>query len=149
MKFRIGLQAQFFAMVVFAILAASALMVLFWMRQQEVQQTVESLSRQATDQVLDANLGRRAEGTTGQLAKELVNPLYFFDLDAVGDLAKSTLRQPGVRYVLVFDADGNILHDGTPDIPTYGRRGAQRQARARGRPQGPQRRDAHHRVPAA
>ncbi|GAB6195706.1 EAL domain-containing protein [Lysobacter xanthus] len=109
-------------MVGFAILAASALMVLFWMRQQEVQKTVESMSRQATSEVLDANLRRRAEGTAGQLAKELVNPLYYFDLDAVGDLAKSTLRQPGVRYVLVFDADGNILHDGTPDIPTYGRR---------------------------
>ncbi|GAB1596351.1 putative bifunctional diguanylate cyclase/phosphodiesterase [Lysobacter claricitrinus] len=122
MRFRIGLQAQFFAMVGFAILAASALMMLFWMRQQEVQTTVESLSRRATDQVLDANLHRRAEGTTEQLAKSLVNPLYYFDLDAVGDLAKGTLRQPGVRYVLVYDADGNILHDGTPDIPTYGRR---------------------------
>ncbi|WP_133480133.1 putative bifunctional diguanylate cyclase/phosphodiesterase [Cognatilysobacter segetis] len=122
MKVRIGLQAQFFAMVGFAILAASALMVLFWMRQQEVQRTVESMSRQATDQVLDANLRRRADGTTGQLAKALANPLYYFDLDAVGDLAKSALRQPGVRYVLVFDADGNVLHDGTPDIPTYGRR---------------------------
>ncbi|AXK71527.1 EAL domain-containing protein [Lysobacter sp. TY2-98] len=122
MRFRIGLQAQFFAMVGFAILAASALMVLFWMRQQEVQTTVEGLSRQATDQVLDANLRRRADGTAEQLAKALVNPLYYFDLDAVGDLAKSTLRQPGVRYVLVYDADGNILHDGTADIPTYGRR---------------------------
>ncbi|WP_133499661.1 putative bifunctional diguanylate cyclase/phosphodiesterase [Cognatilysobacter terrigena] len=122
MRFRIGLQAQFFAMVGFAILAASAVMILFWMRQQEVQTTVERLSRQASDQVLDANLRRRAEGTTGQLAKSLVNPLYYFDLDAVGDLAKGTLRQPGVRYVLVYDADGNVLHDGTPDIPTYGRR---------------------------
>jgi diguanylate cyclase (GGDEF)-like protein len=122
MKVRIGLQAQFFAMVGFAILAASALMVLFWMRQQEVQHTVETMSRQATEQVLDANLRRRAEGTAGELAKALANPLYYFDLDAVGDLAKGTLRQPGVRYVLVFDADGNILHDGTPDIPTYGRR---------------------------
>lgn len=122
MRFRIGLQAQFFAMVGFAILAASALMVLFWMRQQEVQATVERLSRQASDQVLDGNLRRRAEGTTEQLAKALVNPLYYFDLDAVGDLAKGALRQPGVRYVLVYDADGNVLHDGTPDIPTYGRR---------------------------
>lgn len=122
MKLRIGLQAQFFALVGFAILAASAMMVLFWMRQQEVQTTVETVSRQATNRVLDANLRRRAEGTAAQLAKELVNPLYYFDLDAVGDLAQSTLRQPGVKYVLVFDADGNILHDGTPDIPTYGRR---------------------------
>ncbi|HZX79584.1 MAG TPA: EAL domain-containing protein [Lysobacter sp.] len=122
MRLRIGLQAQFFAMVGFAVLAASALMVLFWMRQQEVRAGVEQLSRQATDQVLDASLDRRARGATAQLAQELVNPLYFFDLDAVGGLAKSVLGQPGVRYVLVYDAEGNILHDGTPDIPSYGRR---------------------------
>lgn len=122
MKLRVGLQAQFFAMVGFAILAASALMVLFWMRQQDVQRTVETMSRQATGQVLDANLQRRAEGTVRQLAIELVNPLYYFDLDAVGALAKGALRQPGVKYVFVYDVDGNVLHDGTPDIPTYGRR---------------------------
>jgi len=122
MRFRIGLQAQFFAMVGFAILAASALMVLFWMRQQEVQRTVESMSRQATQQVLDANLQRRAEGTAAQLARDLANPLYYFDLDAVGDLSKRALRQAGVRSVLVFDGDGNILHDGTPHHPTSGPR---------------------------
>jgi diguanylate cyclase (GGDEF)-like protein len=58
----------------------------------------------------------------GELAEALVNPLYYFDLDAVGSLAQATKRQPGVRYVTIFDPDGNILHDGTPDIPTYGRR---------------------------
>jgi diguanylate cyclase (GGDEF)-like protein len=122
MKFRIGLQAQFFAMVGLAVLVVSALMVLFWMRQQEAQAAVERLSRQATDQVLDANLQRRAEGTVGQLSESLANPLYYFDLDAVGAIAQSMLRQPGVKYVIVFDADGNVLHDGTHDIPSYGKR---------------------------
>ncbi|GAB2515982.1 putative bifunctional diguanylate cyclase/phosphodiesterase [Lysobacter humi (ex Lee et al. 2017)] len=122
MKLRFGLQAQFFAMVGFAVLMVSALMVLFWMRQQEVTGMVEAMSRRASDQVLDADLRRRATGTAEQLAEALANPLYYFDLDAVGALAQASLRQPGVRYVLVFDANGNILHDGTPDIPTYGRR---------------------------
>ncbi len=122
MKLRIGLQAQFFAMVGLAVLVVTALMVLFWMRQQEAQSAVERMSRQATAQALDANLQRRAEGTVAQLSESLVNPLYYFDLDAVGALAQSMLRLPGVRYVIVFDADGNVLHDGTPDIPSYGKR---------------------------
>jgi diguanylate cyclase (GGDEF)-like protein len=122
MKLRIGLQAQFFAMVGLAVLVVTALMVLFWMRQQEAQVAVERLSRQATDEVLDANLRSRAEGTVVQLSESLANPLYYFDLDAVGTIAQSMLRQPGVRYVLVFDADGNVLHDGTQDIPSYGKR---------------------------
>lgn len=122
MRLRIGLQAQFFAMVGLAVLVVTALMVLFWMRQQEAQSAVERMSGQATAQVLDANLQRRAEGTATQLSESLVNPLYYFDLDAVGALAQSMLRQPGVRYVIVYDADGNVLHDGTQDIPSYGKR---------------------------
>lgn len=122
MKLRIGLQAQFFVIVGLALLVVSTMMVLFWMRQQEAQLAVEGASRQAAARVLDANLHRRAEGTVERLAESLANPLYYFDLDAVGALAKSTLRQPGVRYVVVYDPDGNILHDGTDGIPSYGRR---------------------------
>ena len=122
MKFRLGLQAQFFAMVGLAVLVVTALMVLFWMRQQDAQAAVERLSRQATDEVLDTNLQRRAEGTVEQLSASLANPLYYFDLDAVGAIAQSMMRQPGVVYVIVFDADGNVLHDGAQDIPSYGKR---------------------------
>lgn len=122
MKVRIGLQAQFFLMVAFSVLVVSALMMLFWMRQQDVQRIVEGLSVQAIEGVLDADLRRRAEGSVERLSESLANPLYYFDLDEVGSLAKGTLRLPGVRYVLVYDADGNVLHDGTPDIPSYGKR---------------------------
>ncbi|TBR12509.1 MAG: EAL domain-containing protein [Lysobacter sp.] len=122
MKLRLGLQAQFFAMVALSVVSVAALMVLFWVRQQEMQSLVEDVSKQATDQVLDANLHGRAETGVERLAESLANPLYYFDLDQVGEIARATLRQPGVRYVLVYDADGNILHDGTPDIPSYGKR---------------------------
>ena len=29
-------------------------------------------------------------------------------------------REPDVAYVIVYDEAGNILHDGSGDIPTYG-----------------------------
>jgi diguanylate cyclase (GGDEF)-like protein len=37
-------------------------------------------------------------------------------------LSRATLNQPGIRYVLVFDVQGNILHDGSEEIPSYGKR---------------------------
>src|SRR5690606_15155749 len=54
------------------------------------------------------------------LADSLVNPLYYFDLDAIGTSLRQVLRQPDVSYVIVYDNDGQVIHDGSPDISTYG-----------------------------
>jgi HAMP domain-containing protein len=50
----------------------------------------------------------------------LANPLYYFDLDAIGSLARPALRESDVEYVLVYDTQGRILHDGSGDIAAYG-----------------------------
>jgi GGDEF domain-containing protein len=60
------------------------------------------------------------EAEVRQLADALANPLYYFDLDAVGALARAALREADVDYVLVYDAQGRILHDGSGDIAAYG-----------------------------
>src|SRR5690606_2744733 len=60
------------------------------------------------------------EAATIQLADSLVNPLYYFDLDAIGSLVRNVLRMPDVSYVIVYDNEGRIIHDGSPDISTYG-----------------------------
>jgi diguanylate cyclase (GGDEF)-like protein len=67
-----------------------------------------------------AALRGRGEAMANLLADALTNPLYYFDLLAVGEITRSALSQRDVAYVLVFDAKGQILHDGSRDIPDFG-----------------------------
>ncbi|RYZ70039.1 MAG: EAL domain-containing protein, partial [Lysobacteraceae bacterium] len=62
----------------------------------------------------------RGAAMVEQLADSLTNPLYFSDLDVIGTTVRAATRQPDVAYVLVYGADGNIVHDGSYDIAAYG-----------------------------
>ncbi|MGH8077034.1 MAG: putative bifunctional diguanylate cyclase/phosphodiesterase, partial [Lysobacter sp.] len=122
MNMRYGLQAKFLGMLALALLVVTALMVLLWSRQERLQHAVEGVSRETMDKLVSGSLRRRGEGVALQLAESLANPLYYFDLDAIGVLSRVSLRQPGTSYVVVFDGKGNILHDGSEEIPSYGKR---------------------------
>ena len=122
MKLGYGLQARFLGMMGLALLVMLALMALLWSRQERLQSAVEGVSRQTMEQMASSGLRRRGEGVALQLAESLANPLYYFDLDAIGVLSRATLRQPGTRYVVVYDRQGNVLHDGSEEIPSYGKR---------------------------
>ncbi len=120
MNLRYGLQARFLAMMGLALLVVLALLALALQRQERMQAEVEAVSRQAMRDVVSDTLERRGAGVVAQLTESLANPLYYFDLDAIGVLTAAALRQPGTRYVLVFDTQGNVIHDGSDEIATYG-----------------------------
>lgn len=122
MKLHFGLQAKFLAMMVAAALVVLTLIALLLNRQERMQREVVGVSRQAMSGMVADNLKRHSEGMVTQLAESLANPLYYFDLDAVGVLSRATLRNPGISYVLVYDNEGNIVHDGSEEIPSYGKR---------------------------
>ncbi|WP_457098106.1 putative bifunctional diguanylate cyclase/phosphodiesterase [Lysobacter sp. P5_B9] len=105
-----------------ALLVVLSLMALLWGRQTRMQGEVEAVTRDGMERIASAGLRRQGEGMVTQLSESLANPLYYFDLDAIGVLSRATLNQPGIRYVLVYDDDGNILHDGSEEIPSYGKR---------------------------
>ena len=118
---RNGLQTKVLAMML-AVLAGLLLLgalLLHW--QARTQQEVLDLSHAAMQEVAEKNLKHRGENMVAPLAELLVNPLNYHDLDEIGVLARGALRQPGILYVLVFDAQGNIVHDGSGTIPGYGR----------------------------
>ena len=119
---RLGLQARFLALMALALVAVVALMALMLHRQDRMQNEVEVVSRDALRGAVGDGLRRRGEGTVSQLTESLTNPLYYFDLDTIGEITAVALRQPGTRYVIVFDDDGNIVHDGSDEIPSYGKR---------------------------
>ncbi len=54
------------------------------------------------------------------LADALTNPVYFTDLLTVREVARSALDQPDVDYVIVYDGQGRVIHDGSREIPRFG-----------------------------
>ena len=108
-----------------------ALLALLLQRQSTMQSEVDVLGREAMQSMAADALSRRGEATVEQLADSLTNPLYYSDLDAIGIIMRAASRQPDVAYVLVYGADGNIVHDGSYDIAAYGQ-ADERSAGARG-----------------
>ncbi|WP_310091550.1 putative bifunctional diguanylate cyclase/phosphodiesterase [Pseudoxanthomonas sacheonensis] len=97
-----------------------ALIAVLLQRQTMMQREVDVLGREAMQSMAADALNRRGEAMVEQLADSLTNPLYFSDLDAIGTTVRAAARQPDVAYVLVYDAHGNIVHDGSYDIAAYG-----------------------------
>jgi diguanylate cyclase (GGDEF)-like protein len=122
MSVRLGLQGRFLVTMLVALAFVLGLMAVLWLRQERTQSEVTTHSRDAMQALATENLRRRGEGMVSQLADSLANPLYYFDLDLVGTAARAALQQPDVDYVLVYDAQGNILHDGSEEIAGFGQR---------------------------
>ncbi|SDY32298.1 diguanylate cyclase (GGDEF) domain-containing protein [Lysobacter sp. yr284] len=122
MKSPRGLQAKFLSIMGLALLVVAVLITLLLLRQERIQSAVVGVSRDAMRDSFVASLRRHGEGEVAQLAGSLTNPLYYFDLDAIGELGRAAMANPGVRYVVVYDNDGNIVHDGSEAIPSYGKR---------------------------
>ena len=115
-----SLHARFIALLAATLMLMLAVVALMLQRQNAMQQQVLRQSRDAMHTLVFERLRARGQAATTQLADSLVNPLYYFDLDAIGVIARDVLRQPEVRYVLVYDNNGAIIHDGSGDIPTFG-----------------------------
>jgi diguanylate cyclase (GGDEF)-like protein len=121
MKYTHGLQARVLLMMLAALAILLVLFGLLLHRQSRMQDEVVGASHAAMQATASESLRRRGEGTVIPLAESLANPLYYHDLDEIGVLARGALAQPGVSYVRVFDRHGNVLHDGSEEIPGYGR----------------------------
>jgi diguanylate cyclase (GGDEF)-like protein len=115
-----GLQSRFFAAIAGMLAVVVVMMVLLWQRQQAAQHEVSDVTRAAMHALISEQVRVDGEAEVRQLADALTNPLYYFDLDAIGGLARSALRESDVEYVLVYDPQGRILHDGSGDIAAYG-----------------------------
>ncbi len=115
-----GLQAKFVVLVGVTLLLMLAMVALMLQRQGAMQDEVVGKSREAMHTLVFERLRQHGQAQSAQVADSLVNPLYYFDLDAIGVIARNLLRQPDVRYVLVYGTNGDIIHDGSGDIPTFG-----------------------------
>ncbi len=118
MRWGLGVQ---FGLGAAASLALAALLIYGgWRAQHEGDTRLVRFSAEAMQNQGREDLERRGDAIALLLAEALVNPVYFNDLQAIGQVAQSVLHQPDVEYVLVFDAQGRILHDGSTDIADFG-----------------------------
>ena len=115
------LQSRFQLVILCVLLIVFGVTALLWLRLQRIQTDAIALTRQNTHALLEEQLRSSGEAQASQLAEALANPVYYFDLDAVGTLARGALRAPDVEYVLVYDAQGRVLHDGSGDIAAFGK----------------------------
>ena len=119
-RLRAGLRASFLALLGGTLVVSLLVLAAAFEQQRAAHRAVAGMSREAMRELALGGVRERGESIARLLSETLANPLYYFDLASVGEIARSALRQSDVSYVLVFDAEGRVIHDGSGDIPTFG-----------------------------
>jgi len=120
MKLHFGLQARVLAAIALMLAVVLALLLILLQRQRSLQDESQALSRDAIHGMVESYLRGHGESMARHLAESLANPLYYSDLDAIGQIVRDAARDDLVGYVLVYGLDGRIVHDGSAEIARYG-----------------------------
>ena len=120
MRFRWTLRAQLLGWVLLCVATVALIFAgLIWREQRSFVAMREGGDALVLE-VVRAGLQQRGTALANQLANAVANPLYFLDLDRIGEYTRNTGQQADVAYVLVADAQGRIVHDGSRDIARFG-----------------------------
>ena len=120
MKLGSGLYLKFLVLAAISLLLVMVGVGFMLHRQGKLQDQIITINQESIHSLVFQRLREHGEATAEQLSDKLVNPLYYFDLETIGADIRSVLRQPDVSYVIVYDNDGAVIHDGSQDISTYG-----------------------------
>jgi len=117
---RFGLRARFLGLLGATLMVSLLVLGMAWQQQRDAHREMAELNREAQRELVLAAARKHGESLARLLADALANPLYYFDLASIGEIAASALGQPDIDYIIVFDADGGIIHDGSIDIAGFG-----------------------------
>ncbi len=120
LPFKLGLRGELLVLLTGVLVLVVALFAALWWQGKRSNEDARDLSARAMRELAREGLLTRGQTLSSQLADAATNPLYFLDLAKLGELARATLRQPDVVYVIIHDADGQVVHDGSGDIPAFG-----------------------------
>ncbi|WP_244240759.1 putative bifunctional diguanylate cyclase/phosphodiesterase [Luteimonas yindakuii] len=120
MSLRYGLHARLLTVILAATVITLAVVGLILQRQGAMQREMLDHSRESMHALVHKRLADQGRATVERVAEGLVNPLYYFDLEAIGQILATIRRQPDVSYVVVYSPDGDVLHDGSQDIMSFG-----------------------------
>lgn len=116
----IGLRAKFVLSLLATTLVFFGVLAFAWSTTGRAVDDVLRQSESTLREQSRAALSDRASQLADFLATALTNPVYYFDLLTVREVAQSAISQPDVIYVLVYDAQGRVIHDGSQEIPGFG-----------------------------
>ena len=120
MNVRIGLGMRLTLVMALSLAAVGAIAVVGWWAYQRAFDSIVRSNLDTLEDIGEKSLTRQGQASARLLADQLANPVYFLDLSAIGRITRAVVEQGDVAYVIVFDADGNVLHDGSDDIGTFG-----------------------------
>ena len=120
MSLRYGLHARLITVILVATVITLVVVGLILQRQGAMQREMLAHSRGSMHALVHTRLAEQGRATVERVAESLVNPLYYFDLEAIGQILATIRRQPDVSYVVVYTPTGDVLHDGSPDIMSFG-----------------------------
>ncbi|WP_051333448.1 putative bifunctional diguanylate cyclase/phosphodiesterase [Aliagarivorans marinus] len=111
-------------LTVYSILSSLAALILLLIVQLYIfkhhAQHLLSHSSKDVSSSLISQLEQRAHYTLGYLSEALINPIYLFDMEGIFDLLEPALNSEEVIEVVVFSAEGTIIHNGQEVMQAYG-----------------------------
>ena len=101
---RVGLRGELLLLMAGVLVVVVALFAALWVHERRGNDDARALSTDAVRALARDGMLGRGETLSSQLADAATNPLYYLDLAKLGELARATLRQPDVVYVIIHDA---------------------------------------------
>ena len=114
------LKRQLALTVLAAALALMAVLAGLWFTGVRTNNLLVEQSSQALRENALAGLAQRGDLSLDFLATALPNLVYYYDLKGLYDLIAPMLDRPDVRYLMVYDREGRLLHDGRPITTGFG-----------------------------
>ncbi len=120
MSIRLGLGMRLGLVLAMLVFTFALLAAVGWWAYQRAFDSIVRSNLETISALSEESLESQGIAAARLLADQLANPVYFLDLGMIGRVTRSAVEQDEVAYVIVFDADGNVLHDGTADLGTFG-----------------------------
>jgi len=105
------------ALIVCVVVAFTA--IIFWQAQVTFRELNKETS-QAIENAMFSELEEKQKLLVRVLATALTNPVYQVDMIKIQDLIRSVKEHYDVQFVLVYDKEGRVIHDGTKELSLYG-----------------------------
>jgi signal transduction histidine kinase len=105
------------ALIVCVVVAFTA--IIFWQAQVTFRELNKETS-QAIENAMFSELEEKQKLLVRVLATALTNPVYQVDMVKIEELIRSVKEHYDVQFVVVYDREGRVIHDGTKELSLYG-----------------------------